>query len=359
MGWYIRKGLNFGPLRVNFSRGGVGWSVGGKGFRYGHSARGQRYVSAGGGGIYYRKTLGGPSRGTPPTPIPRPQTTPQISPEPSQRPHQPSSAIPALPASARLTTSDLATLITDAQHRPRLPWYVVPAIAIAVLSVGLAGGWWLAILTGLTLAAVAFVLHRRNLELHSVQIDYAGLDVGELGIWGDIQRAIRALDNAQGVWATPLQLVGHPTTANADRQDAEISSTEPPGVITDIDSPNIVCDWWHACFLPHGLLIVADSRATVTPYRNIRVSGCDVKIADPNPPPDATITGTSWAHMLADGSRDPGYLSNQEVPICTYGQVIVTTPQHALRIILSRVEVAKGSVDNLVRAMRALRALPL
>jgi Protein of unknown function (DUF4236) len=33
MGWNFRKPFNFGPLRVNLSRRGVGYSVGVRGFR--------------------------------------------------------------------------------------------------------------------------------------------------------------------------------------------------------------------------------------------------------------------------------------------------------------------------------------
>jgi hypothetical protein len=35
MCWSFRRGLNFGPLRVNLSKNGVGFSVGAKGFRIG------------------------------------------------------------------------------------------------------------------------------------------------------------------------------------------------------------------------------------------------------------------------------------------------------------------------------------
>lgn len=34
MGFYVRKGFNFGPLRVNFSRSGIGLSLGVKGLRF-------------------------------------------------------------------------------------------------------------------------------------------------------------------------------------------------------------------------------------------------------------------------------------------------------------------------------------
>src|SRR4051794_129136 len=72
MGFYIRKSLNFGPLRLNLSRSGIGVSTGIKGFRVGTGPRGN-YIHAGMGGFNYRQTLGGTSHRssrTAPAPIP-------------------------------------------------------------------------------------------------------------------------------------------------------------------------------------------------------------------------------------------------------------------------------------------------
>jgi len=46
MGFYYRKSVNLGPFRVNLSKSGVGYSVGGRGFRVGTSARGKKYCLA-------------------------------------------------------------------------------------------------------------------------------------------------------------------------------------------------------------------------------------------------------------------------------------------------------------------------
>jgi hypothetical protein len=43
MGFTYRKSVNFGPFRVNLSKSGVGYSVGGKGFRVSTSARARCY----------------------------------------------------------------------------------------------------------------------------------------------------------------------------------------------------------------------------------------------------------------------------------------------------------------------------
>lgn len=58
MGYRFRKSKNFGPLRLNISSKGIGWSVGTKGFRYTHSATGKTYTTTSipGTGISYRST---------------------------------------------------------------------------------------------------------------------------------------------------------------------------------------------------------------------------------------------------------------------------------------------------------------
>jgi hypothetical protein len=56
MGLFYRKSVNIGPFRVNLSNSGVGYSVGGRGFRVGTTARGRRYISFSvpGTGVGYR-----------------------------------------------------------------------------------------------------------------------------------------------------------------------------------------------------------------------------------------------------------------------------------------------------------------
>jgi hypothetical protein len=45
VGFYYRKSVSVGPFRVNVSKSGVGYSVGGRGFRTGLSSRGRRYTT--------------------------------------------------------------------------------------------------------------------------------------------------------------------------------------------------------------------------------------------------------------------------------------------------------------------------
>jgi len=62
MGFYLRKSFKAGPIRLNLSKRGLGFSVGVPGARIGVAATGRAYVSGGRGGIYFRENLGGSSR---------------------------------------------------------------------------------------------------------------------------------------------------------------------------------------------------------------------------------------------------------------------------------------------------------
>jgi uncharacterized protein DUF4236 len=57
MGWYLRKSIRIGPLRLNLSRRGLGASVGVKGLRAGVDASGRPYVAGGRGGLYFRERV--------------------------------------------------------------------------------------------------------------------------------------------------------------------------------------------------------------------------------------------------------------------------------------------------------------
>jgi hypothetical protein len=65
MGWNLKKAFNFGPLRINLSKRGAGYSLGVRGFRIGRDAKGQDYsqTSIPGTGIYKRSYSGKRSAG--------------------------------------------------------------------------------------------------------------------------------------------------------------------------------------------------------------------------------------------------------------------------------------------------------
>ena len=63
MGFQFRKSINIGPLRINISKSGIGFSFGVKGFRVSRSAKGKNRatISLPGTGLSYVQDLDGDS----------------------------------------------------------------------------------------------------------------------------------------------------------------------------------------------------------------------------------------------------------------------------------------------------------
>ena len=84
MGFRFHKSKSFGPFRINFSKSGIGWSVGSKWFRYTKKAGGGARTTASipGTGISYiedhgaqkRRSRSQVSHGVPPSPAPKPNS---------------------------------------------------------------------------------------------------------------------------------------------------------------------------------------------------------------------------------------------------------------------------------------------
>ncbi len=57
MAWRFRRSIKLGPVRLNFSKSGIGTSVGVRGFRVGKDAKGRTYTASSipGTGIYNRQ----------------------------------------------------------------------------------------------------------------------------------------------------------------------------------------------------------------------------------------------------------------------------------------------------------------
>lgn len=63
MGWSLSRSKKFGPLRVNFSRSGIGASIGVRGARVGSGPRGSYVAGSGPFGLRFRSKAGAPGAG--------------------------------------------------------------------------------------------------------------------------------------------------------------------------------------------------------------------------------------------------------------------------------------------------------
>jgi hypothetical protein len=128
MGYFFRRSARIGPFRLNFSKSGIGASVGVKGARLTMTPRGTTYITVGRHGFYYRETLS--NRGGSPPGAPAP---PALVPPTATRP---SDEIVTADVSD-LVDSSSETLIQRLNERAKMlnPAWMLYAIAVAI-SVG-------------------------------------------------------------------------------------------------------------------------------------------------------------------------------------------------------------------------------
>src|ERR1039457_5293112 len=97
MGYFFRRSARVGPFRLNFSKAGIGASVGVTGARLTMTPRGTTYVTVGSHGFYYRETISHSSGR---------QT----------RTSDPPVAAPVAPASDEIVTADVSDLVDSSSE---------------------------------------------------------------------------------------------------------------------------------------------------------------------------------------------------------------------------------------------------
>lgn len=127
MGFFFRRSASFGPFRLNFSKSGVGASIGVKGARLTITPRGTTYITVGSHGFYYREAVSNASRG-------------ELHPSPRN-------VVGLNPTEEKLATADVldlidsssAALIDRLNERARMinPAWFLYAVGAAVLALGI------------------------------------------------------------------------------------------------------------------------------------------------------------------------------------------------------------------------------
>ncbi|WP_345953021.1 DUF4236 domain-containing protein [Mucilaginibacter sp. PAMB04168] len=106
MGWSYRKSFGSGPFRINFSKGGISYSVGVKGARVNFSPKGT-YVNLSSHGISYRRKISGPANPSSPASQEGFSTVPAI--------YEPAHTI-ASAAIGQLTDTDSKDFVQELSH---------------------------------------------------------------------------------------------------------------------------------------------------------------------------------------------------------------------------------------------------
>lgn len=355
MGFYFRKSVRVGPIRLNFSRSGVGISAGVRGFRYGVRPNGRAYVHAGRYGLYYREDLGDKGRNRPGSC----QLPAELSPPPV-----PPTEIYAMARAAELSQfvqTDLVRLLNDSYRRMRLDY--VSAVLFGALCLGCLSLKPILAAIPLCLGVlVVWLIGRWETRRRTVYVCY-DLDPSSQQTFERLVSGFNELAACRQVWVldssaaltTLQQRKLHAGASNlVTRSSVGIGEGTPPWVEANVTIPTIIARQQTLYFMPDGVLVYDNSGVAHVDYHAISVAADTSRFVEPSPPADAQVIGHTWAHPNRDGGPDRRFANNCQIPLCLYGDMVVRSQSGFLLYL----QTSRSDVPNLFQsAIQHLAAL--
>jgi len=343
VGLYFRKSVNAGPFRVNFSKSGVGGSVGVHGFRVGSGPRGT-YVHVGAHAVYYRRVLSSRSRA-------------RAVPDPSAAPLRFGAAdmvdMTGGDASRLLPTGPgelIEQLRAASRYQMLLPWAAIAlmmTIGVAAMSKVL----WVPI-SALVVGAPALVWlwwWERGKRTATAVYEVSGPVADWFAAFCEGHRAMVVLGGAWRVEASAaiVGTYGYKVSGGADaaveRKPIARGMKAPRVLTTNIAVPTISHDRQALLFLPDRILVRSFDDWSDVDYQYVRVTCTRQRVIEyEQPPRDGTQVDTTWQFVNVRGGPDRRYRHNPQLPIMEYGHLTLTTPNGLSWVIdCSRPEVAE------------------
>ena len=359
--FYIRKSVTAGPFRFNFSKSGVGVSVGVKGLRIGTGPRGH-YIHAGRGGLYYRATLGNAGRAR------QSAISPRQSPLPQATFDNDDVAMIEIDSGDVMhmrdaSFSELLNEINSKASQTRMSVAFSLTALIIGVTAGLATGG-----PGLFLCAVALPAgaigkwldsYRRTTVLYydlegDAEIAYGRLAEGFDGLIGCAAKwHIAAGGAVQGLTAWKRN-AGASYLVN--RKATTLAYDLPAVVKSNVTPPALHVGKQVMFFMPDIVLVQDGNRIGAVNYADLNVRWQDSRfIETERVPSDTRIVDHTWKHPNKSGGPDRRFRDNRQLPICLYEAMHITSNSGVNELVeFSRTGVVAAFVDG----CRMLTALP-
>lgn len=361
MQFYIRKSVSAGPFRFNFSKAGVGVSVGVKGLRIGTGPRGH-YIHAGRGGLYYRATLGNAGRGGQSAVLPNQLISPSVTfdnGDVAMTEIESGDVMHMRDASF----SELLDEINSKASQTRMS-VAFSLIAITIGAVaGLATGG-----PGLLLCTVALPAWAVGKWLDSYRratVVYYDLEGDAETAYSRIAEGFDGLISCAAKWHVgaggAIQgLTAWKRNAGAsylvDRKATTLAYNLPAVIKSNVTPPALHVGRQVMFFMPDIVLVQDGNRVGAVNYSNLNVRWQDSRfIETERVPRDARIVDHTWKHPNKSGGPDRRFRDNRQIPICLYEAMHLTSDSGVNEL----VEFSKtGVVAAFVDGCQMLAALP-
>ncbi len=313
MGFYMRKSVKFGAMRVNFSKSGVGFSTGVKGLRVGTGPRGN-YVHIGRGGYYYRKTFSHNKRTS------------------KNNLHNKSVNTEASNYDFEDIKNQEVTQLTDSSHTELLEEIQKKYKSISFYKVWITLSFLLtfmdpSLFSLILLTPLIWLLdNRRKTVLLIYDID----DEHEqkLQQFYDSFGAIMKSRKKWHVYSEARLNTTHDKKINAGagqlikRKDLKIKECAPPKFKTNVKVPGFSVGKQQMYFLPDKLLIYDKKKVACVDYDKLSVHSSNIRFIETGGVPrDSRQVDTTWKYVNKKGGPDKRYKDNRQLPVMEYSEI--------------------------------------
>lgn len=325
MPFYIRKSVSAGPFRFNFSKAGVGVSVGVRGLRIGTGPRGH-YIHAGIGGLYYRSTVRRAGRRGAVA-----EAAPQI---PRELYNQNDVAMVEIESGDVIqmrdeTFGELLDEINEKNKQVRMSAvFCWTGIVFGLIS-GLASGGIGLVLVLLGLPG--FLIGRWLDSYRRSTVLYYDLEGDAEDAYQQLARGFDGLLECAGKWhieaggAVPNLTVWKRNAGASHlvkKNTTNLSYLLPSVIKSNVTPPALGVGKQTLFFLPDIVLVQDGSKYGAVPYGELTLNWQSTRfIEEGRVPSDASIVGNTWKHPNKNGGPDRRFRDNRQIPICLYETV--------------------------------------
>lgn len=316
MGFYIRKSLKFGPLRLNLSKSGVGLSAGVKGFRFGSGPKGN-YVHIGKGGIYYRQSVNNRLQQKP--------NTNQVN----NRQHYEHETVHhgemveiESKNTLQIIDANSEALVSEIRQKAEIaalfPWVIVGLIILAFFTGGIT------IILIPFAGTVAYMIDKRR----KTTVILYDLDDYTQKEYSEFYDTFENLNKSKRKWH--IEAKANVTDAKyhagagelVQRKKIEFQMDSPKDIKTNVPVPSIPVGKQTLYFLPDKLLVIEKNSVGAVSYSTLKL---DINVTrfieDEGVPSDAQIVDYTWKYVNKKGGPDKRFKDNCQLPIALYAQI--------------------------------------
>ncbi len=353
MGYRFRKSVNFGIFRVNFSKSGIGYSVGGKGFRYTKTATGRTRatISAPGTGLSYVVEQGKRKKKN------NLQKNNTILPNDNTR-----ELLYSLDNNENMVSASREDFV-DAINRyfkgkkrikRVIPLFFLLFIVLMVISLLVpdeqsSRSFQMLIVRFILLDILAFVGSIIALPVYSlakrVKVFYDFDEAGTEYV-NSLYSAIDALQSCDAIWKVSRAFsserrISGGASSSLDMEPIKIKEKTPKFLKTDETCYYIKCRAEEYFILPDMLVVLSKNSLSAIALDDLDILITDTEFVTGTPPKDATILYYTWKFVNNDGSPDRRYKNNVRLSVIQSGQIDFTTTKGLrVRLQLSSIEKA-------------------